>query len=81
MSYASSYALSASGGVRGPSGVCSEESEKMLLEDWVRAMVSEGEEDKEECCGWGEGPGDGCGEGGGGRRDEEATGWGEGGAG
>ena len=44
-------------------------------------IVSEGEEEKEECCGWGEGPGDGCGEGGGGRRDEEATGWSEGGAG
>ncbi len=51
----------------GPSGVGSEASERTLLEDWVRGMVSDGDVDREDESLWGEG--------GGGRRDEDATGW------
>lgn len=51
----------------GPRGVESEASEKALLEEPTRGRESEGDVDKE---------GSGCGgDGGGGRRDEDATGW------
>lgn len=52
--------------MRGPSGVDSEASERPLLEEWVRGMVSAGDVDNEHVL-W-------SGEGGGGRRDEDATG-------
>ena len=51
----------------GPRGVESETSEKALLEEPTRGMESDGDVDKE---------GRGCGgDGGGGRRDEDARGW------
>ena len=51
----------------------------MLLDDWVRWSVEEGEEERGEGCGCGEGgrgrrEGCGCGEGGRGRREDDATG-------
>ena len=53
--------------MRGPTGVCAEASETTLLEECVRGIVSEGDVDSEHVL---------CrGEGGGGRRDEDATGW------